>query len=236
MIPKVVSFDCADTLVKLGWHPFHAMRDCADHCGLEFPDEVYEAYGRLFLAWRSQYEKANLTRNPQALAGFWDDLLLAWLRQIGEPEHHAKALSDSAATLAHGKDSPWFRLFDDVVPCLDRLHNQGIRTCVVSNWDLSLPAVLESQGIAERFELIVASLAEGYEKPDPTLFHIALDRLGVEAHEVVHIGDNPIDDIAGAASAGIPALLVDRTRNVSDRPTRTIHSFLDLPEALTWNA
>jgi len=235
MIPKVVSFDCAETLIQLGWHPFRAMRDCSERAGIALPDEVFAVYGHLFLEWRPQYEAANLTRNVQDLDRFWDKLLQEWLRRTDQPDRHFSAIRTTVAELAYGANNPWFRPFDDVAGCLDTLETMGIRMCVISNWDLSLDRVLSSHGLAERFELIVASLAEGVEKPDPELFRIALSKLGVEPHEVLHIGDNPVDDIQGAQAAGIPALLIDRSLSESDRKSRTICSLRDLSEALNWN-
>lgn len=234
-MPKVVSFDCAETIIQLGWHPFYAMKDCSERAGIALPDEVFAVYGHLFLEWRPQYEAANLTRNIQDLDRFWDELLQEWLRRTDQPEPHFAAIKATVAELAYGPDNPWFRPFDDVAGCLNKLGTMGIRTCVISNWDLSLDRVLHSHGLAERFELILASLAEGYEKPDPELFRIALSRLGVEPYEVVHVGDNPVDDIEGAQAAGIPALLIDRSLSGSDPKSRTICSLKDLLEALTWN-
>jgi ribonucleotide monophosphatase NagD (HAD superfamily) len=41
-------------------------------------------------------------------------------------------------------------------------------------------------------------------KPEPTLFKIGCQRLGIEAAQCVMIGDNPLTDGAGAVRAGIP--------------------------------
>ncbi|MCA9967986.1 MAG: HAD-IA family hydrolase, partial [Anaerolineales bacterium] len=60
-------------------------------------------------------------------------------------------------------------------------------------------------GVAEAFELVMVSEQEGIRKPDPRLFQRALERLGVAATEAVYVGDNPIADIEGAHSVGMPA-------------------------------
>lgn len=61
-------------------------------------------------------------------------------------------------------------------------------------------------GVAEAFELVMVSEQEGLRKPDPRLFQRALERLGVTATEAVYVGDNPIADIEGAHSVGMPAI------------------------------
>ncbi len=43
----------------------------------------------------------------------------------------------------------------------------------------------------------------GASKPAPELFEAALRHTGAAPHEVAHIGDHPIDDIAGAADLGL---------------------------------
>lgn len=61
--------------------------------------------------------------------------------------------------------------------------------------------VAATQGAAADHELIG--------KPAPTLFRRACDILSVAPHRAVMIGDNPDTDVAGAAAAGIPAILLN---------------------------
>ena len=58
-------------------------------------------------------------------------------------------------------------------------------------------------GLTSLVDAVVVSGDEGISKPDPRLFHIALDRLGVTAGETVMFGDSWAADIVGAARAGI---------------------------------
>jgi putative hydrolase of the HAD superfamily len=58
-------------------------------------------------------------------------------------------------------------------------------------------------GLAPLVDAVVVSGDEGISKPDPRLFDIALDRLGVSAGESVMFGDSWAADIVGAARAGI---------------------------------
>ena len=52
---------------------------------------------------------------------------------------------------------------------------------------------------------LVISQEAGISKPDPGIFRYALEKLGMEAHEVIMIGDSPTSDIRGANNAGIDA-------------------------------
>ncbi len=55
-------------------------------------------------------------------------------------------------------------------------------------------------------DALVVSGNEGISKPDPRIFHIALDRLGVTAADAVMVGDSWAADITGAWRAGIRAV------------------------------
>jgi putative hydrolase of the HAD superfamily len=58
-------------------------------------------------------------------------------------------------------------------------------------------------GLTSLVDTVVVSGDEGISKPDPRLFRIALERLGVAAADVVMFGDSWASDIVGAARAGI---------------------------------
>ena len=57
----------------------------------------------------------------------------------------------------------------------------------------------------DRFRDVVVSGAEKLVKPDPAIYHLALERFGLEAERTVFIDDN-VANIAGAASVGLIAL------------------------------
>ena len=77
---------------------------------------------------------------------------------------------------------------------------------MVSNWDERLPPLLDDLGLGRRFDAVVYSAAVGVEKPDPRIFLHALERLGVEPEDAVHVGDSAREDVEGALAAGMEAL------------------------------
>ena len=103
-----------------------------------------------------------------------------------------------------------FRAFPDAAPALARLRERGLRLVCVSNWDVSLPEVLERCGLGDRLDGVVSSAGAGARKPDPRIFAAALAVAGCEAGEAIHVGDTPGEDVAGARAAGIRALLLRR--------------------------
>jgi putative hydrolase of the HAD superfamily len=103
-----------------------------------------------------------------------------------------------------------FRAFEDAPPALDQLRKAGLRLVCVSNWDISLPDVLASCGLADALDGVVTSASSGVQKPDPAIFNAALEIAGCGADEALHVGDTVAEDVAGAGAAGIRALHLDR--------------------------
>lgn len=231
MRPEIVTFDCAQTLVQVDWQPAAIAVESASLAGLTFDSQVAaEVYDRKLRTRWPEFMLLNRQRDEAVLAEFWRVLTIDWMREVGMPEDRASAVIEAANELLFGKDSRVFRLYDDVEPCLEALKHTGYRMAVVSNWDNSLHRTLRMFDLTKYFEIVVASLEEGVEKPDPRLFEITLERAGVAAANALHIGDNPIDDWQGAKNAGMRAYVLDRE---ADAPSDVrITSLSQLSEVL----
>jgi putative hydrolase of the HAD superfamily len=103
-----------------------------------------------------------------------------------------------------------FAPYDDVLPALHRWRARGLCLYVVSNWDISLHDVLSQTGLRMLLDGVVCSAEVGASKPDPAIFHAALELASLSPAEVVHLGDSPEEDVAGAIAAGIQPLLIRR--------------------------
>lgn len=103
-----------------------------------------------------------------------------------------------------------FTAFPDAPAALRELREAGLRLVVASNWDSSLPDVLEQAGLRSLVDGVVCSAQAGAAKPAPALFHEALRVAGAAPREALHVGDSERGDIDGARAAGIRALLLVR--------------------------
>ncbi len=109
-----------------------------------------------------------------------------------------------------------FDAYPDAVPALRELRERGLRLIAVSNWDCSLPAVLERCGLGELLDGAVSSAVAGARKPDPAIFEPALELARCTPEQALHVGDTAEEDIVGARAAGIRPLLIDRNGNDGD--------------------
>jgi putative hydrolase of the HAD superfamily len=109
-----------------------------------------------------------------------------------------------------------FRPYPDAAPALGRLRLLGIRSAVVSNWDVSLRGVLAEVGLGGLVDQIVVSAEVGAKKPDPAIVETALRRLRCPAEKALLVGDSPETDVAGAQAAGVRAVLVDRAGTAAE--------------------
>ena len=104
-----------------------------------------------------------------------------------------------------------WRVFEDVVPALDELARAGLKLGIISNWDDRLRPLLSALGLSTFFETIVISCEAGCCKPDPAIFVRAAASLRFPPNEILHIGDTPSTDVAGARAAGFAAFELRRS-------------------------
>jgi putative hydrolase of the HAD superfamily len=124
-----------------------------------------------------------------------------------------------------------FTPYSDAAPALEALRAGGHRVAIVSNWDCSLGDWLEPSGLIELVDDVVTSASVGAAKPDPAIFGRALELLGADARDAVHVGDSLDKDVEGARAAGIRAVLLARAGD-PPRGVLAIRSLMELPSLL----
>ena len=124
---------------------------------------------------------------------------------------------------AFSDDGVW-RVFPETDTTLNKLRTRGLALAIISNWDRRLPDILRSLDLFDWFEVVTVSAIEGVEKPSQEIFQRTSSRLGVDPTSILHVGDAPLEDYAGAKNAGFAAVLIDRHDLFADEPYRCISS------------
>lgn len=125
-----------------------------------------------------------------------------------------------------------YTAFDDVRPTLERLREQEYLLGVISNFEPWLEDLLVHLSLADLLPVRVISGIEGVEKPDPSIFLLALERSGLPAHEVAYVGDIPAFDVVPAAALGMFPVLIDRRGRHPAHEGARVTDLAHLPEAL----
>ncbi len=102
--------------------------------------------------------------------------------------------------------------YPDTARVITTLHERGVKVGVLSNigWDIR-PALADA-GVLDALDAVVLSCEHGVEKPDPALFTLACDELGLAPGSVLYVGDDPVKDGA-AVAVGMPVYLLPAERS-----------------------
>jgi HAD superfamily hydrolase (TIGR01509 family) len=124
------------------------------------------------------------------------------LRESGLAHQHAETL------YARVIDPSSWTPYPDTAAVLKGLHEQGIKTAVVSNIAFDVRPAFEAISAADYVDSFVFSFEVGAIKPDAAIFETALSRLGVPAERALMVGDSDEAD-GGARAIGCGFVLVD---------------------------
>jgi putative hydrolase of the HAD superfamily len=120
-------------------------------------------------------------------------------------------------------------------PVLEALRNDGYRLGLVANFTGNLRSCLEELDLTTYFGAVADSGVIGCAKPDPRIFHAALNELGGRARESWMVGDNPEADIRPATALGLNTAWLAPARRQTPAtldPTLRITSLTNLPRAI----
>jgi len=200
----VVSFDACDTII-VSEPPMPAViHDVCRGLGFEVSLETVAAiYRRAMDTLTETAVQAHLGRRPRPARRNFD----VWRRAFCGDPRWPDLTSEDFRRLEGRLGEVRF----DMVPVpgaervLEALRAAGRRLCVTSNFDETLDDVLERAGLSDFFDVIIASEAVGFEKPDPRIFRAALEGMGASPGDMVHVGDHAFD-VMGARAAGVASV------------------------------
>jgi putative hydrolase of the HAD superfamily len=155
---------------------------------------------------------------------WWDPIEVLMIRAyegVGIDRGDAVAL----AKLARERFVNWsigWQLFEDTLPVLRELADDGWRHAILSNHVPELPALVDGLRLGDLVDVVLTSAVIGYDKPHPRAFALALEACG-NPDPVWMVGDNPIADVAGAEAAGIRAIQVRSSSGEFSRRAGDLH-------------
>ena len=129
-----------------------------------------------------------------------------WLDALAAVGHADAQVAEELAHEYGRRRSTGLALFPDALPLLAALRAAGKTLILITNGlQETHIARIALLGLEAAFDHALISDAVGMAKPDARIFHHALSLARCASHEAAMVGDNPVNDIAGAQAVGIPA-------------------------------
>jgi putative hydrolase of the HAD superfamily len=221
---QAVLFDAGNTLVFID--PQVVLPIFRDH-GAVLEREAF---------WEAEFE-ARTALSERVLDGangtepqLWHEYFVDLFRGCGVPEENLESLGARIRGV-HRESHLWTYVPPSTAPALRELRESGYRLAVISNADGRMRRVIRDAGLQDLLEFVIDSEEEGVEKPQPEIFHLACERLGVEPASCLYVGDLYPVDVLGAVGAGLRAVLLDPLDRLS-YPTDRIPDVAALPAYL----
>lgn len=96
----------------------------------------------------------------------------------------------------------------NAVATLARLKNQGFKIGLLSNCSIEIPILWQETVFANLIDHPIFSCRERLKKPDPGIYHLACERLGVEPGDCLYVADGENYELTAAAKVGMHPVLI----------------------------
>ena len=232
-LPKAILLDLDDTILLFDSVSGEVWRQVCeqfvDRLNGASPGELFEAiqdYRQWFWSDPARHRQGRL------------DLKAAW-RHVAEEGFKRLGIDsppvlDEFARAYATKREAAIQPLPGAVEALEAFKRKGVRLAMVTNGGgEQQQRKINRFGLSRFFDALVIEGEFGAGKPDPRVFHFALEKLGSTPAEAWMVGDNLEYDIAGAQGVGIHAIWVDTDGaglpdSSSVRPDRIIGSLAEL--------
>jgi putative hydrolase of the HAD superfamily len=121
-----------------------------------------------------------------------------------------EAAADEVVSLRHASTRQMLRPRPGAIETLVELRRRGLGVGLISVCSEDVPEVWPETPFADVFDSAVFSCSVGLLKPDPRIYELACEELGVAPSEAMFVGDGANDELAGAERAGLRAVLIHR--------------------------
>jgi putative hydrolase of the HAD superfamily len=102
----------------------------------------------------------------------------------------------------------WFVPRPGAEELLRELRSRSVRTALVSMCAPDTPAMWRGSPLAGLVDVEVFSCEVALRKPDPAIYDLACERLGVDSARCLYVGDGAYRELSGAAAVGMRAVLI----------------------------
>ncbi len=193
------------------------------------------------IQFRSRLSSYHAERDTEFIEYTTGYILRTLLAEWGYTDVSEAILRPALASMYTVSQSHW-QPEVDALPTILELKRLGYRLGLISNAsdDADVRTLVKKARLQPHLEVVLSSAAQGIRKPNPRIFHQALEQLGVQADRAVMVGDMLGADILGAHLAGMKAIWITRRADTAAnrahedtiQPDAVIHTLIELPAVL----
>jgi len=159
--------------------------------------------------WNQVYFSLNHLHNIGKGGG--DETVFLTAKEFGATEEQIAHIKDLILDIRKTK-----KINSELLEMIGVLKSKGYKIGLLSNNGANLNQRIKDQNLADFFDTVVISSETGYQKPQPEIFKILADKLGVGVNEMVFIDDTQ-KSLEGAESIGyIPILFENNSKLKED--------------------
>ena len=161
-----------------------------------------------------------------------NDVAVRFIGRVA-PHHHSSSLSAQLWKSYINEWSKGIQYIEGVPELLENL-SKSYKIGVVSNTQSAslIHEQLQMGGMAPFVQVVVTSVEHGRPKPHPTIFEVAISKLGTNPRDTLFIGDSYQADYLGAKGAGLGALHIALPGTNQAPQSETISSVLEVANLL----
>jgi putative hydrolase of the HAD superfamily len=102
----------------------------------------------------------------------------------------------------------------DTLPTINKLKDMGYKVGLISDCSPETPTAWPRTPFSGIFDVTVFSCEAGMKKPDPRIYHLCCERLGVKPGDCLYVGDGSSTELTGALGVGMhPIMICDPSEN-----------------------
>lgn len=206
---RAICFDLFNTLVNVGRVPASVGALTADILGLDHDTWRRACFGEHHDICGPTDPLDNLRRMAHAI----------------DPAIPEPVLQQAVAHRQRRFDHALANVETGLIGALQALRSTGARLALVSNASTAEVRAWPGSPLAPLFHHALFSCECGCKKPDPAIYRLALERLGVGADECLFVGDGGSDEHRGAHAVGMRPVLM--TRHLDEARERKLRNRLD---------
>lgn len=214
---KAIFFDLGDTLVRIR---LEILQNICEKIGTirEKPLEINEYMDAFLEEWSNRSKPLDrqlikeVNTHDEELR-YWNNFFVSLLPTLQVDSHDPELVEWLANTYSSSQS---FECFEDVHTVLAQLKLLGYKLGLISNAFPSASRIMKDLDLSQYFDYTLLSFEFEFVKPEPEIYHFAVEQLKVEVDKAVFVDDRA-KFVNAAIQVGMNAYLIERFPNPNEK-------------------